>query len=71
MKRGHGELFRVERHSGAVTLKQPLDARQELYELVIAAFDGGNVNCLTSLWLSFFLTKRFFYITSKAKQSSV
>lgn len=45
MKRGHGELFRVDRRSGRVTLKQTLDAHAPLHELVIAAFDGGAPAC--------------------------
>lgn len=42
MKRGHGELFRVDRRSGQISLKQTLDAHNQLYTLVIAAFDGGR-----------------------------
>lgn len=42
MKRGHGELFRVDRRTGQITLKQTLDAHNQLYSLVIAAFDGGE-----------------------------
>ncbi|XP_032512432.2 fat-like cadherin-related tumor suppressor homolog isoform X2 [Danaus plexippus] len=45
MKRGHGELFRVDRRSGQITLKQTLDAHNQLYSLVIAAFDGGTPAC--------------------------
>ncbi|XP_045763036.1 fat-like cadherin-related tumor suppressor homolog isoform X2 [Maniola jurtina] len=45
MKRGHGELFRVDRRSGQVTLKQTLDAHNQLYTLVVAAFDGGTPAC--------------------------
>ncbi|XP_039746236.1 fat-like cadherin-related tumor suppressor homolog [Pararge aegeria] len=45
MKRGHGELFRVDRRSGQISLKQTLDARSEPYALVIAAFDGGTPAC--------------------------
>ncbi|XP_072941689.1 fat-like cadherin-related tumor suppressor homolog isoform X2 [Epargyreus clarus] len=45
MKRGHGELFRVERRSGQLALRQPLDAHGQLYTLVIAAFDGGTPAC--------------------------
>ncbi|XP_063375219.1 fat-like cadherin-related tumor suppressor homolog [Cydia amplana] len=45
MKRGHGELFRVDRRTGQVTLKQTLDAHASVYELVIAAFDGGSPPC--------------------------
>lgn len=42
MTRGHGELFRVDRRSGEITLKRSLDAHPEPYALLIAAFDGGE-----------------------------
>ncbi|XP_059061183.1 fat-like cadherin-related tumor suppressor homolog, partial [Achroia grisella] len=45
MKRGHGELFRVDRQTGQITLKQTVDAHNQLYTLVIAAFDGGVPAC--------------------------
>ncbi|XP_052738209.1 fat-like cadherin-related tumor suppressor homolog isoform X2 [Bicyclus anynana] len=45
MKRGHGELFRVDRRTGHISLKQTLDAHQQLYELTVAAFDGGAPAC--------------------------
>lgn len=45
MKRGHGELFRVDRRSGQISLKQTVDAHNQLYSLVIAAFDGGVPAC--------------------------
>ncbi|KAG7305207.1 hypothetical protein JYU34_009245 [Plutella xylostella] len=45
MKRGHGELFHVDRRSGLVTLKQTLDSHRQAYDLVIAAFDGGIRAC--------------------------
>lgn len=45
MKRGHGELFRVDRRSGQISLKQTLDAHSQLYWLDIAAFDGGVPAC--------------------------
>lgn len=45
MKRGHGELFRVDRRSGQISLKQTVDAHNQLYALVIAAFDGGVPAC--------------------------
>ncbi|XP_037297103.1 fat-like cadherin-related tumor suppressor homolog isoform X2 [Manduca sexta] len=45
MKRGHGELFRVDRRTGQITLKQTIDAHNQLYTLVIAAFDGGVPAC--------------------------
>lgn len=45
MKRGHGELFRVDRRTGQISLKQTIDAHNSLYQLVIAAFDGGVPAC--------------------------
>ncbi|VVD05386.1 unnamed protein product [Leptidea sinapis] len=45
MVRGHGELFRVERRSGRVTLKQTLDAHRPEYTLRVAAFDGAPGSC--------------------------
>ncbi|XP_047023780.1 fat-like cadherin-related tumor suppressor homolog [Helicoverpa zea] len=45
MKRGHGELFRVDRRTGQISLKQTVDAHNQLYSLVIAAFDGGVPAC--------------------------
>ncbi|CAB3222731.1 unnamed protein product [Arctia plantaginis] len=45
MKRGHGELFRVDRRSGQISLKQTVDAHAQPYTLVIGAFDGGVPAC--------------------------
>ncbi|CAH2063954.1 unnamed protein product, partial [Iphiclides podalirius] len=45
MKRGNGELFRVDRKTGQITLKQTLEAHNQLYTLVVAAFDGGTPAC--------------------------
>lgn len=39
--KGHGELFKVCRKSGEVTLKQSLEGHNREYELIIAAYDGG------------------------------
>ncbi|XP_047519236.1 fat-like cadherin-related tumor suppressor homolog isoform X1 [Pieris napi] len=45
MKRGHGELFRVDRRTGQITLKQSVDAQRQQYTLLIGAFDGGVPAC--------------------------
>jgi len=42
LAKGHGELFRVSRKSGEITLKQSLEGHNREYELVIAAYDGGK-----------------------------
>ena len=45
MKRGYGELFRVDRQSGEVILKQTLEGHNRYYDLVIAAYDSGVQPC--------------------------
>lgn len=72
MKRGHGELFKVDRKTGEVTLKQTLEGHNRDFELLIAAYDGGITPCSTDVTvhvkvcasschkiLSFFLTLQF------------
>lgn len=42
MKRGHGELFKVSRKTGEISLKQSLEGHNREYKLVIGAYDGGK-----------------------------
>ncbi|XP_040169862.1 fat-like cadherin-related tumor suppressor homolog isoform X4 [Anopheles arabiensis] len=49
MKRGHGELFKVDRKTGEVTLKQTLEGHNRDYELLISAYDGGITPCSTDV----------------------
>lgn len=49
MKRGHGELFKVDRKTGEVTLKQTLEGHNRDFELLIAAYDGGMTPCSTDV----------------------
>lgn len=49
MKRGHGELFKVDRKSGEITLKQTLEGHNRDYELLIAAYDGNTTPCSTDV----------------------
>lgn len=44
LMRGHGELFRVQRKTGEVILKQPLESQVREYQLSIAAYDGGSLD---------------------------
>lgn len=39
--KGHGELFKVDRKSGEISLKQMLEGNSKEYQLIIAAYDGG------------------------------
>lgn len=45
MKKGHGELFRVDRKTGEISLKQSLEGHNKEYQLHISAFDGGIIPC--------------------------
>lgn len=49
MKKGHGELFKVDRKSGEVILKQTLEGHNRDYNLLIAAYDGGITPCSTDV----------------------
>lgn len=40
--KGHGELFKVQRESGDIEIKQSLEGHNREYELLIAAYDKGN-----------------------------
>jgi protocadherin Fat 1/2/3 len=42
LHKGHGELFKVCRRSGEITLKQNLEGHNREYELVIGAYDNGK-----------------------------
>lgn len=44
LKKGHGELFKVCRKTGEISLKQNLEGHNREYQLMIAAYDGGKIN---------------------------
>ncbi|XP_058804510.1 fat-like cadherin-related tumor suppressor homolog isoform X2 [Phymastichus coffea] len=45
LKKGHGELFKVCRKTGEISLKQNLEGHNREYQLMIAAYDGGISPC--------------------------
>ncbi|XP_043267899.1 fat-like cadherin-related tumor suppressor homolog isoform X3 [Venturia canescens] len=45
LKKGHGELFKVCRKTGEISLKQNLEGHNREYQLTIAAYDGGQTPC--------------------------
>nr|XP_022919754.1 fat-like cadherin-related tumor suppressor homolog isoform X3 [Onthophagus taurus] len=47
--RGHGELFKVQRETGAIEIKQSLEGHNREYELEIAAYDKGINPCRTDV----------------------
>ncbi|XP_059483774.1 fat-like cadherin-related tumor suppressor homolog isoform X2 [Neocloeon triangulifer] len=49
LHKGHGELFKVCRKTGEVTLKQNLEGHNREYELIIGAYDNGITPCSTEV----------------------
>ncbi|BES90547.1 Laminin G domain [Nesidiocoris tenuis] len=47
--RGHGELFKVCRKTGEISLKQALEGHNREYQLIIGAYDGGSTPCSTEV----------------------
>ncbi|XP_060526655.1 fat-like cadherin-related tumor suppressor homolog isoform X2 [Cylas formicarius] len=47
--RGHGELFKVQRETGHIEIKQKLEGHNREYELLIAAYDKGITPCRTDV----------------------
>ncbi|XP_065170403.1 fat-like cadherin-related tumor suppressor homolog isoform X3 [Atheta coriaria] len=47
--KGHGELFKVQRESGDIEIKQSLEGHNREYELLIAAYDKGMTPCRTDV----------------------
>lgn len=43
LNKGNGEMFKISRKTGEVTLKQNLEGHNREYELRIGAYDGGNL----------------------------
>lgn len=59
MKRGHGELFKVCRKTGEVSLKQSLEGHNKEYHLIIGAYDGGMNK--KHFWLFFIIITFIFF----------
>lgn len=47
--KGHGELFKVQRETGDIEIKQSLEGHNREYELLIAAYDKGITPCRTDV----------------------
>lgn len=57
MKKGNGELFKVERKTGEIILKQPIEGHDRSYELIIAAYDGAIIPCSAEVSVSIKVSK--------------
>ncbi|KAI5702448.1 hypothetical protein M8J75_000237 [Diaphorina citri] len=49
LSKGHGELFKVDRNNGEISLKQVLEGHNREYVLHISAFDKGIQPCSTEV----------------------
>ncbi|KAJ8953022.1 hypothetical protein NQ318_015384 [Aromia moschata] len=47
--RGHGELFKVQRETGDIEIKQNLEGHNKEYQMLIAAYDKGITPCRTDV----------------------
>uniref|UniRef100_A0A1Y1MVJ3 Fat-like cadherin-related tumor suppressor homolog n=1 Tax=Photinus pyralis TaxID=7054 RepID=A0A1Y1MVJ3_PHOPY len=47
--KGHGELFKVQRETGDIEIKQSLEGHNREYDLLIAAYDKGITPCRTDV----------------------
>ncbi|KAM7357712.1 FAT atypical cadherin kugelei isoform 3-T4 [Cochliomyia hominivorax] len=45
MKKGNGELFKIDRKSGEITLKQNIEKIDKNYEIIVAAYDNALTPC--------------------------
>lgn len=51
LKKGHGELFKVCRKTGEISLKQNLEGHNREYQLTIAAYDGGRDRAIFRIYI--------------------
>lgn len=51
LSKGHGELFKVDRKTGEISLKQILEGHNKEYQLIITAYDGGAVKFISLPYL--------------------
>ncbi|XP_033149615.1 fat-like cadherin-related tumor suppressor homolog [Drosophila busckii] len=49
LKKGNGELFKIDRKSGELSIKQSIEGHNRKYDLTVAAYDGGIVSCCTEV----------------------
>lgn len=45
MKKGNGELFKIDRRSGEISLKQNIEKSDKKYEIIVAAYDNALTPC--------------------------
>ncbi|KAH8411154.1 hypothetical protein KR222_008786, partial [Zaprionus bogoriensis] len=49
LRKGSGELFKIDRKSGEISIKQSIEGHNRKYNLTVAAYDGAVVSCSTEV----------------------
>ncbi|XP_062134609.1 LOW QUALITY PROTEIN: fat-like cadherin-related tumor suppressor homolog [Drosophila sulfurigaster albostrigata] len=49
LRKGNGELFKVDRKTGELSIKQSIEGHNRKYELTVAAYDGAVISCSTEV----------------------
>lgn len=47
LRKGSGELFKIDRKTGELSIKQSIEGHNRKYDLTVAAYDGAVVSCST------------------------
>ncbi|XP_032591457.1 fat-like cadherin-related tumor suppressor homolog isoform X2 [Drosophila grimshawi] len=49
LKKGNGELFKIDRKTGELSIKQTIEGHNRKYDLTVAACDGAVISCCTEV----------------------
>ncbi|XP_064544890.1 fat-like cadherin-related tumor suppressor homolog isoform X2 [Drosophila montana] len=49
LKKGNGELFKIDRKTGELSIKQSIEGHNRKYDLTVAACDGAVISCCTEV----------------------
>ncbi|XP_030245298.1 fat-like cadherin-related tumor suppressor homolog isoform X2 [Drosophila navojoa] len=49
LKKGNGELFKMDRKTGELSIKQIIEGHNRKYDLIVAACDGALISCCTEV----------------------
>ncbi|EDW19762.2 fat-like cadherin-related tumor suppressor homolog isoform X3 [Drosophila mojavensis] len=49
LKKGNGELFKMDRKTGELSIKQIIEGHNRKYDLIVAACDGAVISCCTEV----------------------
>ncbi|XP_058985182.1 fat-like cadherin-related tumor suppressor homolog isoform X2 [Musca domestica] len=65
MKRGNGELFKVDRKTGDIILRQKIENDNKKYELVVAAYDNALTPCSSEVTVTIKIVDRSMPVFNK------